>query len=106
MGFPKQVVGSFTNGFSGPKSFRDFRETGPNYLQNKTPRLEYHIRRTYRKCKNKITMFKNLDFFSRVSHSTHVFYRKCKNKITMFKNLDFFSSSIAFDPPIESVKIK
>ena len=61
MGFPKQVVGSFTNGFSGPKSFRDFRETGPNYLQNKTSRLEYHIRRTYRKCKNKITMFKNLE---------------------------------------------
>ena len=27
-----------------------------NYLQNKTSRLEYHIRRTYRKCKNKITM--------------------------------------------------
>ena len=29
IGFPKQAVGSFTNGFSGPKSFRDFRETGP-----------------------------------------------------------------------------
>ena len=25
----KQAVGSFTNGFSGPKSFRDLRETGP-----------------------------------------------------------------------------
>ena len=23
------MVGNFTNGFSGPKSFRDFRETGP-----------------------------------------------------------------------------
>ena len=29
MGFPKQVVGSFTNGFLGPKRFRDFRETAP-----------------------------------------------------------------------------
>ena len=29
IGFPKQAVGSFTNGFSGPKSVRDFRETGP-----------------------------------------------------------------------------
>ena len=29
IGFAKQAVGSFTNGFSGPKSFRDFRETGP-----------------------------------------------------------------------------
>ena len=29
MGFPKQAVGSFTNGFSDPKRFRDFRETGP-----------------------------------------------------------------------------
>ena len=29
MGFPKQAVGSFINGFLGPKSFRDFRETGP-----------------------------------------------------------------------------
>ena len=28
--FPKQAVGSFTNGFSGTKSFRDFRETGPS----------------------------------------------------------------------------
>ena len=28
-GFPKQAVGSFTNDFSGPKSYRDFRETGP-----------------------------------------------------------------------------
>ena len=28
-GFPKQAVGSFPIGFSGPKSFRDFRETGP-----------------------------------------------------------------------------
>ena len=27
--FPKQAVGSFTNGFSGPKSYRDFRETVP-----------------------------------------------------------------------------
>ena len=29
IGFPKQAVGGFTNGFLGPKSFRDFRETGP-----------------------------------------------------------------------------
>ena len=29
IGFPKQAVVSFSNGFSGPKSFRDFRETGP-----------------------------------------------------------------------------
>ena len=29
MDFPKQAVGSFTNGSSGQKSFRDFRETGP-----------------------------------------------------------------------------
>ena len=28
IGFPKQAVASFTNGFSGPKSYRDFRETG------------------------------------------------------------------------------
>ena len=34
-----------------------------NYLQNKTSRLEYHIRRTYRKSKNKITMFKNLEIY-------------------------------------------
>ena len=27
--FPKQAVGNFTDGFSGLKSFRDFRETGP-----------------------------------------------------------------------------
>ena len=27
-GFPKQAVGNFTDGFSGPKRFRDFRETG------------------------------------------------------------------------------
>ena len=27
--FPGQAAGRFTNGFSGPKSFRDFRETGP-----------------------------------------------------------------------------
>ena len=27
--FPEQAGRSFTNGFSGPKSFRDFRETGP-----------------------------------------------------------------------------
>ena len=30
LGFPKQTVGSFTNGFSGPKSYRDFRETSPS----------------------------------------------------------------------------
>ena len=29
IGFPKQAVGNFTDGFSGPKRFRDFRETGP-----------------------------------------------------------------------------
>ena len=29
IGFPEQAVGRFTNGFSGPKSFWDFRETGP-----------------------------------------------------------------------------
>ena len=29
IGFPEQAVGRFTNGFSGPESFRDFRETGP-----------------------------------------------------------------------------
>ena len=29
IGFPKPAIGSFTNGFSGPKRFRDFRETGP-----------------------------------------------------------------------------
>ena len=28
IGVPKQAVGSFTNGFPGPKSFRDFGETG------------------------------------------------------------------------------
>ena len=27
--FKEYVGGSFTKGFSGPKSFRDFRETGP-----------------------------------------------------------------------------
>ena len=26
--FPKQAVASFINGFSGPKRYRDFRETG------------------------------------------------------------------------------
>ena len=31
-GFPKRAVASFTNGFSGPKSFRDFRETGPRAI--------------------------------------------------------------------------
>ena len=29
IGFPKQAVSNFTNVFSGPKSFRDFRETDP-----------------------------------------------------------------------------
>ena len=29
IGFSKQAVGSFTNGFLAPKRFRDFRETGP-----------------------------------------------------------------------------
>ena len=29
IGFPEQAVDRFTNGFSGRKSFRDFRETGP-----------------------------------------------------------------------------
>ena len=29
IGFPKQAVASLANGFSGPKSYRDFRETGP-----------------------------------------------------------------------------
>ena len=29
IGFLKQAVGNFTDDFSGPKSFRDFRETGP-----------------------------------------------------------------------------
>ena len=29
IGFPNQAVGNFTFGFSGPKNFRDFRETGP-----------------------------------------------------------------------------
>ena len=29
VGFPKQAVGNFTDGFSGPKSFPVFRETGP-----------------------------------------------------------------------------
>ena len=29
IGFPKQAVGSFTKVLSGPKRFRDFRETGP-----------------------------------------------------------------------------
>ena len=28
IGFPKQAVASFINGFSGPKRYRDFRETG------------------------------------------------------------------------------
>ena len=28
IGFPEQAVSSFTNGFSGPKCYRDFRETG------------------------------------------------------------------------------
>ena len=28
-GSPEQAVGRFTNGLSGPKRFRDFRETGP-----------------------------------------------------------------------------
>ena len=32
--FPKQVVGNFTDGFSGPKSFRDVRETGPRSGKN------------------------------------------------------------------------
>ena len=38
-GFPELAGRSFTNGFSGPKSFPDFRETGPrpevNYLRVK-----------------------------------------------------------------------
>ena len=29
IGVPKQGFGRFTNGSSGPKRFRDFRETGP-----------------------------------------------------------------------------
>ena len=38
IGPPKQAVGNFTFGFSGPKSFRDFRETGPRpgYLTYRT----------------------------------------------------------------------
>ena len=32
--FPNQAAGTFTNGFSGPKSFRDFRETGPRNVIN------------------------------------------------------------------------
>ena len=44
-----------------------------NYLQNKTSRLEHHIRRTYSKCKNKITMFKDIRSSSLVSQEeTHV----------------------------------
>ena len=35
-GFPKRAVASFTNGFSGPKSFRDFRETGLGSLVSRT----------------------------------------------------------------------
>ena len=32
IGFPKQAVASFTNGFSGPKGYRTFekRATGPS----------------------------------------------------------------------------
>ena len=30
--FPKQADSSFTNGFSGPKRFRDFRETRPRSI--------------------------------------------------------------------------
>ena len=44
-----------------------------NYLQNKTSRVEYHIRRTYRKCKNKITMFKNLESESCLKHCYFIF---------------------------------
>ena len=44
----------------GTREFHYCRTFKLNYLQNKTSRLEYHIRRTYRKCKNKITMFKIL----------------------------------------------
>ena len=29
LGFSKQAAGRFSNGFSGPKMFRDFRETSP-----------------------------------------------------------------------------
>ena len=31
--FFERAVGRFTNGFSGPKSFRDFREKGPRSLE-------------------------------------------------------------------------
>ena len=34
IGFSKQAVGSFTNGFSAPKRFRDFRETGSRTFRN------------------------------------------------------------------------
>ena len=38
IGFPKQAVGSFTNGFSGPKSFRVFEKRAPG-LRN-TERIQ------------------------------------------------------------------
>ena len=50
IGLPKQAVGSFTNGLSGPKIFRDFRETGPRTLQ-----LQYLV---------KVTAFSQTKLFS------------------------------------------
>ena len=37
IGFPKRAVGSFRNGFSGPKSYRDFRERGPSSVSSVNP---------------------------------------------------------------------
>ena len=46
---PEQAVGRFTNGFSGPKSFRDFRET-PYIALHCKDFYKYYSRIIFEKC--------------------------------------------------------